>query len=415
MSRTALGVLAAFLAANVSFSYFKYVRQARPAESSGQHYVVVDETLWRHARRDLSDVRIYSQQTPIPYKLITESGSTETERKNLRVLQPGVIGGKTQFLLDMSGVAEFDRIELKLATKDFVAHARVEGQDDPHGGRWVDLGSTTLYDLSTERLGRNSTLHIPLANYKYLRVTVDGVVKPGDVEGGTAGVTRAQKAVWRYLSSEVAILQQNANSGGDSDGKSGNTTVLTFWVPENVPVERVVFGVHQEQQNFRRAVEVQSDKGPWFGSGEISRIHMARNGQQIDVEHTSLDLEGTGPATLKIKIQNGDDPPLRITGAHLEQYERRIYFDSPSGAQIDFYYGDEKLDAPVFDYAKLFAKDANADQVSFRPEEANNAYSGRPDDRPWSEQHPAVLWVAMIAAVAILGLIALRSMKAATP
>ena len=133
------------------------------------------------------------------------------------------------------------------------------------------------------------------------------------------------------------------------------------------------------------------------------------------MEQTSLDIEGTGPATLKIKIQNGDDPPLRITGAHLEQYERRIYFDSPSGAPIDFYYGDEKLDAPVFDYAKLFAKDANADQVSFRQEQANNAYSGRPDDRPWSERHPAVLWVAIIAAVAILGLIALRSMKAATP
>jgi hypothetical protein len=83
--------------------------------------------------------------------------------------------------------------------------------------------------------------------------------------------------------------------------------------------------------------------------------------------------------------------------------------------EINFYYGDEKLDAPVFDYAKLFAKDANADQVFFRSEQANAAYSGRPDDRPWSEQHPAVLWVAIIAAVAILGLIALRSMKAATP
>jgi len=238
MTRTVLGLLAALLVAN-SFSFFKYERPAEPAKSSGEHYVVVDETLWEHARPDLGDVRIYSQQTEIPYKLITESGGTETEQKSFRVLQPATVGGKTQFLLDMSGVAEYDRIELKLATKDFVAHARVEGQDDPHGARWADLGTTTLYDLSTEKLGRNSTLQIPVTNYKFLRITVDRAVKPEDVEGGTAGITRAQKAVWRDLSAVPAISQQNGNNRGDSDGRQGNTTVLSFSIPANVPVERV--------------------------------------------------------------------------------------------------------------------------------------------------------------------------------
>jgi hypothetical protein len=161
-------------------------------------------------------------------------------------------------------------------------------------------------------------------------------------------------------------------------------------------------------------LEIQSDKGSWFGSGEITRIHMLRNGQKIDVEQTSIDIEGRGPATLKIKIQNGDDAPLNITDARLQQYERRVYFDSPSGAEVHFYYGDQKLGAPVFDYAKLFSKEANADPLGLRPEAANATYSGRPDDRPWSERHPAVLWVAIIAAVAILGGIALRSMKTAT-
>ncbi len=414
MNRTFLGLLAAILAANISFSYFKYERPVEPAKSSGEHCVVVDETLWKHARPDLGDLRIYSQQAEIPYKFITESGGTETEQKHLRVLQPGVVGGKTQFLLDMSGVQEYDRIELRLARKDFVAHARVEGQDDPHGGRWADLGTTTLYDLSTEKLGRNSTLQVPVANYKFLRITVDRPVKPGDVEGGTAGVTRAQKAVWRDLSAVPAISQLNANSQGDSDARQGTTTVLTFRVGENVSVERVAFAIDPAQQNFLRPVEVQSDKGLWSGSGEISRIHMLRNGQKIDSEQTFLDIEGAGPATLKIKIYNGDDAPLRITGAHLQQYERRIYFDSPSDAESSFYYGDEKLGAPVFDYAKLFKKDASADQVGLRPEEANEAYTGRPDERPWSERHPAVLWVAIIAAVAILGTIAVRSMKTTT-
>ena len=57
----------------------------------------------------------------------------------------------------------------------------------------------------------------------------------------------------------------------------------------------------------------------------------------------------------------------------------------------------------------------DADQVALNAEEANSAYSGRPDSRPWSERHPAVLWTAIVAAVLILGAVAVRSLKTASP
>src|ERR1700732_4994661 len=127
--RAIWGLLAIFFAASPSVSYFKHRRQVQAMNSGGQHYIVVDETIWRHARPDLNDLRMYAAEKEIPYKLTTESGSLETEQKQFRVLQPALIGGKTQFLLDMSSVSEYDRVNLKLATKNFVAHARVEGQD----------------------------------------------------------------------------------------------------------------------------------------------------------------------------------------------------------------------------------------------------------------------------------------------
>jgi hypothetical protein len=402
MMRMTLGMLAALLAASSSISFFNHQRQIQAMSSSGQHYAVVDEIIWQHARPDLDDLRIYSAEKEIPYRLTIEQGSSETEQRQCRVLQQGAVGGKTQFLLQMSGVPEYDRIELKLATKNFVAHARVEGQDDPHGAKWVVLGTTTLYDLSDEKLGHNYALQIPLTTYKYLRVTVDSPVKPSDVERGTAGITRAQKAVWRDLSGESKQTQR------------GKDTVLTFSIPANVPLERVIFSVDPAQQNFLRGMEVQGDTGERLGSGEISRVHMQRNGQKIDTDRTSLDLRGTTQGVVKVIIHNGDDSPLKITGARLQQYERRIYFDADSAAQPWIYYGDAKLEAPVYDYARLFQKDANAAQVQLGAEETNAAYTGRPDDRPWSERHPALLWVSIIAAVLILGSIAIRSMKGAT-
>jgi Protein of unknown function (DUF3999) len=395
-----LVLLAVLLGAVAHPSYFKYERQLAATDSAGQHYVVVDAAIWRHALPDLGDLRLYSAETEIPYRMEIERGRAEVVQQNVQLLQPGTLRGKTEFLLDMSGVPQYNRVRLKLATRNFVAHARVEGQDDAHGKHWAVLGTTTLYDLSNEKLGYNTTLQIPLTAYRYLRVTIDGPVKPSDVESATAGIISEQKATWQDLSSKPKETQE------------GKNTVFTFLVPKDVPVDRVIFSIDQVQQGFERTVEIRDDKGHYIGSGELSRIHLRRNGQKIDVERTYVNLPGTNEGTLRAIIHNGDDVPLKISDARLQQYERRIYFDSPAGAKFTLYYGDKKLSVPVYDYAKLFRKDAEAGRVQMGAEEANAGYTGRPDDRPWSERHSAVLWVAIIAAVIILGGIALRSMKA---
>jgi hypothetical protein len=200
---------------------------------------------------------------------------------------------------------------------------------------------------------------------------------------------------------------------GDSS-REGKATVLTFTVPENVPVDRVTLDIDPAQPNFRRSVQVTDDKDVYIGSGEIDRIHMVRSGEKIDSDEHDVGFSAVGHKTIKVIIHNGDDPPLKLTSARLQQLERRIYFDAPPSGQVTLYYGDEKLEPPVYDYAKLFllAKDAAPAQPG--RETANAGYTGRPDERPWTEKHPAVLWIAIVAAVLVLGAIALRSMKSAT-
>jgi hypothetical protein len=99
--------------------------------------------------------------------------------------------------------------------------------------------------------------------------------------------------------------------------------------------------------------------------------------------------------------------------AHLQQYERRVYFDCDAGILPALYYGDDELNAPMYDYVRLFQSDARAERLLLGAETVNADYTGRPDDRPWSERHPAILWTAILAAVAVLGGIALRSIKGA--
>jgi len=405
-------LLAAVILAGPSIPYFRYQRPVQ-AQPGGQRFVAVDEQIWKNARRDLGDLRLYSGQQEVPYALAVEHGSRENDNKDVSVLQQSVTGGKTQFLIDMTDVPEYDHIDLKLAAKNFVAHARVEGQDDLHGKQWALLADSILYDLSKENLGGNSMLRLPLSTYKYLRVTIDGPVKPTDIVGATSEFRQEQKAVWRDVGGAPSAAELPASAARGSSRGNGKATVLNFAVPENVPVDRVTLDIDPAQPNFRRSVQVTSDKDDYIGSGEIDRVHMVRSGQKIDSDDYDVNFSAVGHKTIKVIIDNGDDPPLKIKSARLQQLERRLYFDAPASGPLTLYYGDEKLDPPVYDYAKLFllAKDAAPAQLG--AEQANAAYTGRPDERQWTERHPAVLWIAIVAAVLILGAIALRSMKTA--
>jgi hypothetical protein len=406
-------LLAAVILAGPSIPYFKYQRPVQ-VQPGGQRFLAVDEQVWKNARPDLGDLRLYSGQQEVSYALMVERGSRENDNKDVRVLQQSVVGGKTQFLIDMTGVAEYDHIDLKLSTKNFVAHARVEGQDDLHGTQWALLAESILYDLSKENLGGNSMLRLPLSTYKYLRVTIDGPVKPADILGATSEFRQEQKAVWRDVGGAPTVTEMPARASRDGSLRAERKgTVLTFSVPENVPVDRVSFDIDPAQPNFRRSVQVTDEKDVFIGSGEIDRVHMVRSGQKIDSDQQDVSCSAVGHKTIKVIIDNGDDPPLKLRSSRLQQLEHRLYFEAPASAPLTLYYGDEKLEPPVYDYAKLFLLANDAALAQLGGETANAAYTGRPDERPWTERHPAVLWIAIVAAVLILGAIAMRSMKTA--
>jgi hypothetical protein len=190
-------------------------------------------------------------------------------------------------------------------------------------------------------------------------------------------------------------------------------------VPAKVPLNRLLFQVEPAQVNFRRSVQVEDTKGAPIVRGEISRVRIDRAGTRITNEELAVNVSGwspdSSPGHLIITIDNGDNPPLAILGAEPLSLERRVYFDPQGKAALRLYYGDEKLSAPVYDYARFFHLDASAVEAQLGPGAHNAQYTGRPDDRPWSERHMGILWVTMILAVLALGFLALRGLRTEQP
>jgi hypothetical protein len=99
-----------------------------------------------------------------------------------------------------------------------------------------------------------------------------------------------------------------------------------------------------------------------------------------------------------------------VEKAEPQSLERRIYFDPAGKTAIRLYYGDEKLPAPEYDYANFFHKEPDAVEAVVGAENSNPDYTGRPDQRPWSERHKWVLWGSLLLAVLVLALLALKGL-----
>jgi hypothetical protein len=402
-----------------------YFTTDRPiAVSDGrQNYVVIDDDIWRHARADLGDLRLYDAAgAEVPYALVLQGARSDTRpvQSKLFNLAKGAHG--TEFLLEMypefGQARQFDRVTLQITAKDFVGKADVEASDVFSAAKWAQVGTYSIFDFTREKLGSNFELRMPPLRYRFLRIVLHALVSPDQVKGASVADFQTQAASWVATGTTPQISQGVGSAKlvpGDLAGKlereRGRFTIISWSQPEHAPLERIVFDV-AGTNNFRRGFELFDDKAHVLASGEISRVHMQKEGQIVDWKQLEAEVPGLHSPTYLLLVYNGDDPPLPIESVHPQSIERRVYFDPGGHSGLKLYYGDEKTSAPVYDYAKLFQLQPEAARASLGGEEHNAAFTGRPDDRPWSDRHQWVMWAALILAVVVLGAVALRGMKA---
>jgi uncharacterized protein DUF3999 len=414
MNFRAMAVLLMLAAATPEIRYFRYERPiAALGSRAGQTCVVLDAGIFAHAAPGLTDVRLYRGTTETPFA-IREAAPVEQKQPQIAPLNLGKKHSQTTFEAAMPE-GRYSDVELNITATNFIATVAVTGSHTESGTEGTELGMFTIFDLSGQKLGRSTVLHLPESDFRYLYFAIAGPVKPEDVAG---------------LSVERVPEKQQYVTVADTNRvvEKGHETAVQFSVPANVPVERVEFVVGAEPANFSRDVRVQVEPviegkqttdqeppAPIESSGNLLRLHATRDGHRIDEEHLAVDAPwtvfGEESSTWTVMIDNGDDAPLEITDVRLEMAERKLCFDAAPGASYALLLGDPLLSAPRYDYATLFMPEADAARVTLGPEQANPEYKPRPDARPFSERHPSLLWVALVLVVVLLGVVAVRTAK----
>jgi Protein of unknown function (DUF3999) len=397
--------------------HFRFQRPIDPLGKDGQACIAIDPGVFARASPQLTDLRLYKGTTEIPYQLQIANPPVVPEQQNAPV-NLGREGGATVFDAAMPAGDHSD-VELSVNAHDFIANVTVSGSQQPGAKAQTQLGKFTIFDLSRQKLGRSTVLHLPPWDFRFLHFRIDGPIAPQDV-GGIA-VSQARSAEPKYeVVAESARVTRN-----------GHASVVEFDVPAHTPVDRIVFVPGPQPANFSRDVTVSlrpvkspspgsvdgPQASPQTSAGNLVRIHRVENGRRIDEERLSLDAPIAAPdepAKWTVSVENGDDSPVEWRTVRLEMLQRTLCFDAVAAAAYTLHYGDPALAAPQYDYARLFTPQPGAAAGRLGPERANPEFQPRPDLRPFTERHPALLWIALGAVVLLLGGIALRSAKLTT-
>jgi Protein of unknown function (DUF3999) len=401
--------------------YMRYQRTVTVAPGSGQSCAVLDPQVFPHAAASLKDLRLYQAGHEVPYA-ITLSVPQQPDSEPARVLNLGLRGRDIVFDVEMPN-RSYTEIALDLAGQDFLATATVSGTRDPNYSNQTRMGEFTLFDLTSQHLARNTTLHVQETSLPYLHIELSVspatgnrsfVATPEMVRGVTVPPSREAQSLYTTVATASTIERR------------GRQSVATFALGERIPVERVSFElVPNYKANFSRDVRIDvrsTDRADGNSSsaietlaGTILRVHLNQAGREIRQEQLSvpaiLGSNMQSSAKVEVAVDNGDDTPLPLTAIRLEMRQRKICFD-PTGAEpLTLFYGDSALAAPQYDYARLFTVSERFREAQLGPERLNSSYHDRPDARPLTDRHPHLLWIVLLAVICLLAIVAVRSSK----
>jgi hypothetical protein len=162
-------------------------------------------------------------------------------------------------------------------------------------------------------------------------------------------------------------------------------------------------------------VRERTEPEPWHrrAGGHLYRYSAGRAGD----ESLTLDLDGVRDRYLRLRIRNGDDPPLSITGASVERLQYYLDFQPRREGPYTLYLDNPGASAPSYDIGRYIAglRAQGIRRAELGPVEPNPLYAATPARVPWSERHRWLLWAALAAIGAVLGWLLYRQVRSVPP
>ncbi|HEY2375915.1 MAG TPA: DUF3999 family protein [Gemmatimonadaceae bacterium] len=287
-----------------------------------------------------NDLRLYdAANKEVPYLLVTPQ--IEAQWRGTRVLRVAPTKLSSGFEADLEQLLPIDRARIEGLPAPFLKRVRLEGSGDR--SHWTILvPDGTLFDLPNDQL-ELTTLDFAAGSYRYLRLTWDDrssarMPLPRRVNVRVASATRGPAP----LRSPVTVVRRPSEPG-----KSRFRIQLPGAHLPIVAIELDVGGGNVLRQ--ARITEGRLD-GSTVVPTELGAATLRRSVRDgIAAAALRIPISPPSEAQLELAVDDGNNPPLDVTGATAVLATLPFIFFESNGQPLVARYGDERLRAPSYD------------------------------------------------------------------
>jgi hypothetical protein len=382
--------------------HWRYSAPIETAPTSGSRLVrvPVPAPVTTRARRDWTDLRIIdSRGGEVPFVLHARLGGKSFNRHQVPLLEPSAIEGRYQQAVADTGPggAVHNSVKLHFETnQNLLSWVEIAVSSDLNDWRVV-RDRAPIYVLRAEGMGENTDVSYPDSVSRYVRIRIlDG-----------SGKYKLRSAELGYQTDAIAERVPSGIGLTASTNRSGQSVWTSDADASASPISRVEFQATQTSF-FRSATVESSDDGERWGlvrGGDILR----QPGGEGERAWLVIDFPEEHARHWRITVNNRNDAPVTDLRAILLTAPRWIVLRQDSGESYRLLYGNPRAQAPRYDMARLTdAKTLEtAEPATLGAEDENAAWV---DPSPWTERHEPVLWVALVLAVFMLGVVAIRTL-----
>jgi hypothetical protein len=338
-------------------------RLALPAE-------VIAET-----KGNSSDLRLFdSQGAEVPYAIQEERTSAQSASQfafNTLSYLPGE-ASETIVLEKPEKSGPFASVEIMTGARDFQKAVRIETSGDRK--EWKPVAEDTVFDFSSRVDLRKTRIDLPATEARYLRLLIESGPDSGkdapdialrsegltlDVKGHAGHPFRIDRIFGHSGPSRPEAKTRDAlpfvNPAGTAD--KNQTTVYALG-RINLPIDSISFEVGDFY--YHRAVEVwvaDVDKEEAYRPASRGGIYMIPGMKE---PATTLVCGLPQSRFVRVKVINGDNPPLKVAKIEVAWVRKNLYFFPQSGRSYALFFGGEEIPFPQYETRDILARSAKS-------------------------------------------------------